>query len=100
MTWTLRRTDKALNDLADIFDYIALDNPAAAERLVMELLEQFDRTGDFPNIGRRADEIATGHRVLVHGRYLLIYAIYDSEQIVELVRVVHGARDWPSLFDS
>jgi len=100
MTWTLRRTDRALNDLADIFDYVALDNPAAAARLVTELLEQFDRAGDFPNIGRKADEIAADHRVRVHGRYLLIYAVYDGEKVVELVRVVHGARDWPTLFDS
>lgn len=100
MSWSLRRMERALDDLADIWDYIATDNPAAAEKLVGDLLKRFEHTAEFPMIGRVADEIAPGHRVLTHSRYLLIYCIYKDKQTVELVRVVHGARDWPALFDS
>ena len=100
MTWTLRQTDKALDDLADILDYIALDNPSAAEKLVTDLLALFDQTRDYPLIGRAANEIAPGYRVLTHGRYLLIYRVRDEDKVIELIRVVHSARDWPNLFDN
>jgi toxin ParE1/3/4 len=99
MTWTLRRTEKALDDLAAIFDYIATDNPDAAEALIARLLALFERTADYPQLGRPADDIAPAHRILTHGRYLIIYCVYTDERAVVLVRVVHGARDWPALFD-
>jgi toxin ParE1/3/4 len=100
MSWVLRKTGKALDDLADIWTYIAADNPAAADKLIIELLKLFDRTGDFPEMGRAADEIAAGLRVLTRGSYLLIYRVITDDHAVELVRVVHSAREWPSLFDS
>lgn len=100
MKWSLRRTEKAVDDLTDIHDYIALDNPVAAERLVLSLLEMFDKTVDYPEIGRAADEIRQGYRLLTRGNYLMIYRVLPEEKTVELLRVVHGARDWPTLLDS
>lgn len=100
MSWSLRKAEKALDDLTDIHDYIAADNPAAADKLVRQLLDAFDNTAEFPEMGRAADEIRPGLRLLTRGNYLLIYRLLPDEKIVELVRVVHGARDWPILFDS
>jgi toxin ParE1/3/4 len=100
VSWALRQTDKALDDLADIHGYVSLDNPMAADKLVVDLLRLFERTSDYPMLGRAADDIAGNHRVLAHGRYLLIYCINEAERVVELVRVVHGARDWPMLFEN
>jgi len=100
MSWILRKTDQAIDDLADIWNYIAADNPPAADKLIAELLTLFDKTGDFPEIGRAADEIAPGFRTLRRGSYLLIYRIQTTDKPIELVRVVHSAQDWPALFDS
>ena len=100
MNWVLYKADKALDDLADIWTYIAADNPAAADKLVAELLSLFDKTADFPEMGRAAIEIKPGLRVLTQGRYLLLYRVIAEVQTIELVRVVHGARDLPALFDS
>lgn len=100
MSWALRKTDKAIDDLTDIHDYIALDNKAAAEKVIVTLLDAFDRTADYPEIGRVADEIRPGFRLLVKGSYLLLYRVIAEERTVELVRVIHSARNWPTLFDS
>jgi toxin ParE1/3/4 len=98
MSWTLRRTRQAREDLLGIWDYVAADSAAAADRLLDELSDRFEKTSDFPELGRAADEIAPGHRVLTCGSYLLIYAVDKEAHVVDLVRVVHGARDWPALF--
>lgn len=100
MKWVLRKTARALDDLADIWDYIAVDNQSAADKLVRDLLTLFDKTAGHPMIGRSVDEIARNHRMLSHGRYLLIYCVYEDKQTVELVRVIHAAREWPKLFEN
>jgi toxin ParE1/3/4 len=98
--WTLERTPRAIEDLRDIWSYIAADNEHAADRLVHELATLFDKTADFPELGRAVDRIVPGHRLLTRGSYLLIYRILPQQHAVELVRVVHGARNWPELFDN
>ena len=49
--------DAALNDLDAIAEYIALDNPAAASKLVEQVLNQTDRLADFPRSGRIPPEL-------------------------------------------
>lgn len=100
MTWTLRRSAQAIDDLADIWSYIAADNAPAADKLVAGLLESFDRTAEFPHLGRAADEVREGLRLLPRGNYLLVYQVQAATRTIELVRVLHGARDWPRLFSS
>ena len=99
MSWTLRRSEKAIDDLAAIWDYIAADNLTAADRLVEELLVLFEKTADYPELGRAAEDVGEGVRLLARGSYLLIYRLLPQDNVVELVRVVHGARDWRTLFD-
>jgi toxin ParE1/3/4 len=99
MTWTLRQTQQAREDIFEIWDHIAGDNLAAADRLIGELLDLFEKTAAFPELGRAAPEVADHHRVLTRGNYILIYALDHEAKVSELVRVVHGARDWLTLFD-
>ena len=75
MSWSLRRTEQAIDDLADIYEYIALDNPDAAERMVLSIVGAFERTADYPEIGRSAEQVGPGFRLLTRGNYLLIYRL-------------------------
>lgn len=100
MSWNLRKTELALDDLTSIWEYIAADNREAADKLVLDILQLFDKTAEHPHLGRSAEEIAPDIRMLTRGRYLLIYRVIADEKAIELVRVVHGARDLPALFDS
>ena len=45
-------TEPALQGLDAIAEYIALDSPAAASRLVQEVFNKTKRLGDFPQSGR------------------------------------------------
>ena len=38
-----------------------------------------------------------GRRIAVHGKYLIIYRVRN--EIVQILRVVHGARDLDALFE-
>ena len=50
-------TELALQELSAIAEYIALDNPAAASRLVEEIFDKIDRLEDFPQSGRVPPEL-------------------------------------------
>jgi len=90
------RNATAKTDLIEIWNYIAAESPGAADRLLDEIDKQIIRLADFPEIGARRPEIASDARVLVSGRYLILYR-FDGN-MVEIIRVVHGARDLTDLF--
>lgn len=50
--------EPALQQLDAIAEYIALDNPAAASRLVQEVLDKTERLEAFPQSGRIPPELA------------------------------------------
>ncbi|MGM0517341.1 MAG: type II toxin-antitoxin system RelE/ParE family toxin [Pseudomonadota bacterium] len=50
-------TEPALQELDAIAEYIALDIPVAASRLVQEVFEKTERLKDFPQSGRTPPEL-------------------------------------------
>ena len=75
----------------DIGDFIALDNPERAASFIAEIearmMEAANRPGSFP--ARR--DLHDGLRAAPHGRYLIFFLEMTDE--VQIVRVLHGARD-------
>ena len=49
--------ESALNDLDAIADYIALDNPDAARRLVRKIFEHADHLASHPRLGSKPEEL-------------------------------------------
>ncbi len=86
-----------LEDLEEIVDYIAADNPAAAHKLVQDL-EVFCRETivSNPKIGKAADDLMPGLRIAAKRNYRICYRI--AEGTIEIARFVHGARDLAALF--
>jgi len=85
------RTRESRVDYEEIWDYIALRDIAAADRLI----DQFDATlhvlASTPGMGREVADLAPNLRGFPVGSYLLFYR--PIEDGIQLIRVVHGARD-------
>lgn len=81
-----------------IWRYIALDDEAAADRLLLAIEAKIERLRDFPNLGPARDEIFPGARTLVHGAYLVLYDYDGASDQVEIIAVVEGMRDLDRLF--
>lgn len=91
-----RLTEQAKADVRQIWAYVARDNPAAADRIVDVLFDRFGLIASQPLMGEAREELGFGLRGFVVGNYLVIYR--PGEQRIEVVRVVHAARDIDSLF--
>jgi len=86
-------TEPTLQELNDIAEYIALDNPDAANHLVESVLNATERLEDFPRSGRMPPELAqTVYReVLVppcrifyreeESRVLILYVMKEEQQL-------------------
>lgn len=100
----IRISPLALQDLKDIREYISvkLCNPTAAERIIRKIVSSYSQLTESPFIGTSLDtkiNIATPHRYLVSGNYLVFYKINDD--FIEIIRVIYGRRDYIKiLFDS
>jgi addiction module RelE/StbE family toxin len=83
----------ALDDLRGIHAYIALDNPAAASRVVKAVRDDVKVRQDHPAIGRPGR--IEGSRELVIGHFPYIVAYRQAVTRVEILAVLHSSRRWP-----
>jgi toxin ParE1/3/4 len=91
------RRPQASEDIAGIWDHIADDNLAAADRWLDRLDKQLRLLATQPLIGRARDELAEGIRSFPMDRYVVFYMPIDDG--IDVVRVLHSARDIDALFD-
>lgn len=78
-------------DLRQLRDYISARNPRAASGVVAEIVAAVNRLAELPSMGRPGR--MPGSREWVVAPYVVIYGV--STDIVEVIRVIHGARQWP-----
>lgn len=79
-------------DLDRIIERIAENNPAAALDMWDDIESQVERLCDFPRSGRTGRMPETRELVVTGTAYIVVYIVGDD---VELVRVLHGAQQWP-----
>lgn len=90
-------TPLAEHDLEAIADYIAADNPVRALGFVRKLREQCRRIALNPPGYRLRPELGEGIRSCAHGHYVIFFE--SAADTLLVVRILHGARDIPALFD-
>ncbi|WP_439546927.1 type II toxin-antitoxin system RelE/ParE family toxin [Sandarakinorhabdus sp.] len=87
----VRLRPAAEKDLLDIWRHVAADNPDAADRLLDRFDAALQMLADNPFAGSPRPELGQALRSFVVGRYVLFHAVVSDG--IELVRVIHGARD-------
>jgi plasmid stabilization system protein ParE len=90
-------TADAEADLDDIFDYVAEDSPTAAFGLVATLRAKALRIGLAPRAYPARSNYGNGIRVTFSRSYVILFRIEPDR--VEILHIVHGARDLKRLFD-
>jgi toxin ParE1/3/4 len=84
-------SERAGRDLKKIGDNISIDRPIRAKTYVNELLDTAEAIGHQPHAYPPRDDLAPGLREAVHRPYLILFRATATH--VEIVRIVHGARN-------
>jgi len=92
--WQIFWTPSGQKNLLAIMDYVQSVNPSAARQLSARLRSRADSLRLFPESGRIVPEFPhRGWRELIVGNYRLIYRIRSEARRVEILAIVHGARE-------
>jgi toxin ParE1/3/4 len=92
-----RITPTASRDIESIMDYLAEKvSFETAERFLEKINAKFELLTNFPQIGRRRDELYPGLRSAPLENYLIFYCLVLEG--IEVMRVVGGYRDLEALF--
>jgi toxin ParE1/3/4 len=91
-----RQTPDAREDLAEIWLYICQHDVAAADRLLGHLHDAMDTLAANPEAGQKRPDLAEEIRFFPVGNYLIFYT--PEEDGITVIRVLHGARDYPEEF--
>ena len=85
---------EAIEDLTSLRAYIAEDNPAAARRVVLQIIQTIEQLlSDNPQIGRAGRVPGTRELVIPRTPYIVPYRFQRTT--IQVLRVYHGARRWP-----
>ena len=89
----LRWTTPAANDLYRIVQRIRRNDPGAAGRVAEILYNGCASLKDFPHRGREGRIERTRELIFPGLPYIVVYRL--KPKAVEIVRIYHGAQDWP-----
>jgi toxin ParE1/3/4 len=94
MSMRIRWTNKALENLDAAVEYIAADNPAAAQKVARTIRESVELLADQPGIGRPGRVTGTRELVITGLPYIIPYLEQNSTVII--LRILHTSMKWPS----
>ena len=91
-------------DIAKAYSYLAAESPQAAEKFFKTLYEHLTLLAHSPSIGPVVEltyqdfrEVRRTPLPRPFAQYLVFYV--DDPQAVVVLRVIHGKRDFPLLFE-
>lgn len=96
-----RRSDvwspRAERDFLEIWTYLATEASAEVASVQLRAIDRtVNRLTQWPLSGRARDELIAGVRSIVVGQYVVFYRA--SDDLVEIIRVLHGSRDIDHIF--
>ena len=88
-------TPEAIEDLDNIWHFIAQENPQAADRVEAEIIATCLRIAGYPRIGHKRQDITVlpvrFWTVLKYPNYVIVYR--SDTLPLQVIAVLHGKRD-------
>ena len=93
---TFSLTTQAASDVDEIWEYIAESNIDAADRVLADLYAAMKKLAEMPGMGSLKPTLADDrHRFWVVASYVIVYR--PDTRPLQIIRVLHGARDIANL---
>jgi toxin ParE1/3/4 len=95
----IKWTEKSSDHLQSIFEYISKDSKVYAVRFVRSLIKATQRLEKTPNMGRIVPELEEhGFREVLYQNYRIVYRHLKQSSQVQILAVIHSARDFKKAF--
>ena len=91
MVYKIKWTIRALNDLHDVYEFIAKDSRRYAQIQVEDIQNSALNLASFPFMGRIVPEFPhLSYREILVGNYRVIYRFEEEQSLVIIMAVAHG----------
>jgi toxin ParE1/3/4 len=98
MAFQIVWSQAAVEDLRQIVQFIASDDPTAAAHLAERILSRIEQAAEFPFSSRAVPEKAEDSiREAILRPYRIIYQVEDRRNAIHSIRIWHAARGVPNL---
>ena len=88
---------EAIDDLTSLRAYIAEDNPAAAQEVALHIIQNIEQLlPNNPQMGRPGRVPGTRELVIPKTPFVIPYRL--QRNVIQILRVYHGARRGPESF--
>ncbi|MCL1468791.1 type II toxin-antitoxin system RelE/ParE family toxin [Argonema galeatum] len=88
----------AIQDLDEIYDYIASNNLDSAENFVDNVEQKCQSLAQFPNMGKSYENLLPQLRGVPVNNYVIFYR--QVQNGIQVVRVLSGYRDLEAIFSA
>jgi toxin ParE1/3/4 len=87
---------QAIDDLVALRTYIEQDNPAAARRIVLHIIQNIDTLlPGSPEMGRPGRVPGTRELIIPRTPFIVPYRLEGNT--IQILRIFHGARRWTEI---
>lgn len=98
MSWKIKFSERAINDLKAIYEYIAFELlvPETAAKQVDRLIKSVNILVEMPMMYRVYDDEpwqSKGMRCFSVDNYIVLYLPKKEENTVSIIRIIYGGRD-------
>ena len=100
MSYSIKYTETAIQDIDNIYEYIAYDlsEPATAAKMLDRFEEKIKALGNMPLKFREYDVEpwkSRGMHIMPVGNYIVLYTPNEKTEVVTVNRVFYGGMDIP-----
>ena len=97
MRYKIIWSERAVNNLREIHNFISIDSVIQADKVIGEILSCVEPLSDFPNMGVVVKEFPQyKFRELIKYSYRIIYQI--SEKNVNIITVIHSRQNFKKVY--
>lgn len=89
----LRYTRQALSDVESLYEFIAQDDPAAAQQVLNRIETMVEHLPQHPEIGRAGRVADTRELIVPDTPFIVAYQIQPD--FIDILAIVHTSRKWP-----
>ena len=92
----IRWTYKALDNLDAAVEYIAADNPTAAQKVAKRIWDSVLLLKNQPGLGRPGRVVGTRELIISGLPYIIPYL--EKDGTIVILRIMHSSIKWPNNF--
>ena len=92
----IRFTRQAYRDIEVVFEYIAREDPVAAQGVLDRIETMIGHLPEHPQLGRTGRVEGTRELIVPDVPYIVAYGL--NESFIDIFAIIHTAKRWPDNF--